>query len=228
MSALRGLPRVFVPGADPEATIALPKEEVDKLRRVLRLSAGAEIAILPNDGSVLRCRFTGREAESLERFWPQTEPIRRLSVCQALPKGDKLDEIVRACTEIGVAHFAFFESDRTVVKWDREKLDSRLSRLATIAREACEIAFRTKLPTFEVLGDLGDVLRKYPEAAVLSEAEGEAARLKPDTQQIVVGPEGGWSPREIALIGSRGVTLGPRVLRVDHAAPAAAALLLLV
>ena len=44
---------------------------------------------------------------------------------------------------------------------------------------------------------------------------------------VVIGPEGGWAPREVALIGDRGGTLGPRVLRVDHAGLAAAAILLL-
>lgn len=229
MIPLRALPRVFVPGASAEGLIELPKEEIDKLRKVLRLSAGAEIAVLPNDGTIIRCEFTGREAQPKEVAYPNSEPKLRLTLAQALPKGDKLDEIVRACTEIGVAHFVLFPSERTVVRWDDAKKQGRLHRLETIAREAAEVSFRTVLPTFELARDLNDVLSQRPNAVVLSEVEGVAPHLKAEGNEltIVVGPEGGWGNRELETIGTRGVTLGPRVLRVDHAGPAAAAILLL-
>ncbi len=91
------------------------------------------------------------------------------------------------------------------------------------------MSFRTKLPEFTVAPNLVAVLRTYPHAVVLSEVEGIAPTLAPQGEEmtIVVGPEGGWSQIELKLIANRGVTLGPRVLRVDHAAPAAAAILLL-
>jgi 16S rRNA (uracil1498-N3)-methyltransferase len=213
----------------PDGPIELPKEEIDKIRKVLRLSAGAEIAVLPNDGTLIRCEFQNREAIPKEVVHPQTEASLSLTVAQALPKGDKLDEIVRACTELGVAHFLLFPSERTVVRWDEKKTADRIHRLETIAREAAEVSFRTILPTFAVADGLATVLKVRPDAIVLSEVEGLSPKLGPtgDAMTIVVGPEGGWSNRELALIGNRGVTLGPRVLRVDHAAPAAAALLLL-
>jgi 16S rRNA (uracil1498-N3)-methyltransferase len=224
---LRALPRVFVPGANPPDAIELPKDEVDKLRKVLRLSAGAQIAVLPNDGSIVRCVFRNHFAEPIEVVHPNSEATVALTVAQALPKGDKLDEIVRACTEIGVARFVLFSSDRTVVRWDDKKTQDRLRRLETIARESSEMSFRTKLPTFELAANLDEVLEKLPNAAVLSESEKETKALPSDSTAVVVGPEGGWTPREFEAIGSRGVTLGPRVLRVEHAAPAAAAMLLL-
>lgn len=227
MIPLRALPRVFVPGADPSEPIPLPKSEVDKLRKVLRLSAGAEIVVLPNDGTAVRCVFANHEAQPVEVVSPQSESKTRLTVAQSLAKGDKLDEIVRACTEIGVAHFVLFSSERTVVRWDQSKLEDRINRLEVIATEACEVSFRTILPTFVYLPNLEQVLSALPTALVLSEAEGEQKRLGPDTEAVIVGPEGGWTPRELKLIGNRGVTLGPRVLRVDHAAPSAAAMLLL-
>src|SRR5208283_183754 len=109
LAPLRSLPRVFVDGADPEAgAIDLPREEVEKLRKVLRLAEGDPIAVLPNDGTVVRCEFRERKAhpKSVER--PETEPALRLTVAQALPKADKLDTIVRQGTEIGVSRFALF------------------------------------------------------------------------------------------------------------------------
>ena len=226
---LRSLPRVFVPGASPDGLIELPKDELDKLRKVLRLSPGAEIAVLPDDGTLIRCKLLPHHAEPLDVHTPDTEPKRKITLAQSLPKGDKLDEIVRACTEIGVSHFCLFSSDRTVVKWDERKTIDRVRRLQTIAMEAAEVSFRTRIPEFSVMSGLAPVLRHYPDAYVLSEVEGLGKSLSTadDEATIVVGPEGGWSQLELKLIGNRGVTLGPRVLRVDHAGPAAAAILLL-
>lgn len=226
--ALRALPRVFVPGASAEGAIELPQGEIDKLRKVLRLGAGAQIGVLPNDGSIIRCEFTGRDAMPIEVVRPDVEASMKLTIAQALPKGDKSDEIVRACTELGVSEFIFFPSERTIVQWDTKKTADRLHRLEIIAREAAEVSFRTKLPAVLYLPSLKEVLAKRPNAVVLSEVEDESKTLKSQPEMtVVVGPEGGWSRRELEMIGDRGVTLGPRVLRVDHAGPAAAAILLL-
>lgn len=230
LPAIRSLPRAFVPEADVRDVIPLPKEEVDKLRKVLRLGFGATIAILPNDGSIAICRFEHAGAVPLEVLRPRSEPNLQLTLAQALPKGDKLDEIVRACTEAGVARFLLFPSDRTVVRWDEKKIEDRLRRLEHIAREASEVSFRTRLPEIEFVPSLKHVLDAEPAALVLSEVEGVPRLLQRGDQTsmtVVVGPEGGWAPREVEMIANRGVTLGPRVLRVDHAGLAAAAILLL-
>src|SRR5277367_4679742 len=102
---LRSLPRVFVERAKLGETVWLPRDELVKLRKVLRLSSGSLIAVLPNDGSLLKCILTGTEAEPVEQIWPNTEAQIHLTVAQALPKGDKLEEILRACTELGVSRF---------------------------------------------------------------------------------------------------------------------------
>lgn len=227
---VRALPRVFVPGADFEdGFIELPGEELDKLRKVLRLSTGAEVAVLPDDGTLVRCRLDGRRAVALEMLSPETEATVSVTVAQALPKGDKLEEIVRACTEIGVTRFIVFPSERTVVRWEPPKVQEKLRRLGTIAREAAEVSFRTRVPRIEWAESLAEVLKREPACWVLSESEKATGRLRAAETPVtlVVGPEGGWAPRELESIGDRGVTLGPRVLRVDHAAPAAAAILLL-
>ena len=61
---LRSLPRLFIPGANfSEGKVQLPKSEIDKFRRVLRLKVGDQIAILPNDGTVVRCAWNDAVAE---------------------------------------------------------------------------------------------------------------------------------------------------------------------
>ncbi|MBI1757461.1 MAG: 16S rRNA (uracil(1498)-N(3))-methyltransferase [Fimbriimonas ginsengisoli] len=227
---LRSLPRAFVAGATMDGPFELPQSELDKLRKVLRLSSGAQVAVLPGDGRLIRCELDGRKAAPLDEHWPATEPRLQLTLAQALPKGDKLDEIVRGCTEAGASRFVVFPSERSVARWDAGKIEVRLGRLRVIAREAAEVSFRTRVPAVEWIDGLEPVLEGMPEAVVLSEAEGEQrlfARTSDEVMGVVVGPEGGWSPKELAVIGDRGATMGPRVLRVDHAGLAACAILLL-
>jgi 16S rRNA (uracil1498-N3)-methyltransferase len=229
MKPLRSLPRLFVPGASPDSEFELPEAEVNKLRHVLRLSSGAEIAVLPNDGTLIRCELQGHRAVPKDVFSPNTEASLRLTIAQSLPKGDKIDEIVKACTGLGVHKFLLFSSDRTVVHWDDKKRESRLRRLRAIAREEAEVSYRTRIPEIEFVPNFGAVLDAQAEIVVLSEGENVAKPLAVagPSSTLVVGPEGGWSPNEVAAIGDRGVTLGPRVLRVEFAAAAAAARLLL-
>lgn len=227
---LRALPRVFLPGLDTtQESYDLPKEEVEKFRKVLRLAEGDQIAVLPNDGSLIRCEFRAKQAWPLATEHPNTEPALKLTLAQAFPKGDRLDTILRMGTELGVSRFLLFPAERSVVRWDAAKIQERRRRFEAIIREAAEQAFRSVLPAIEVTGSLAEVIKSDPDAVILSEFEGIGKRLSPKGERmtIVVGPEGGWAPREVALIGDRGVTLGPLVLRTDTAGIAAAAALLI-
>lgn len=229
---IRALTRIFLPGADPSGPMVLPDDEVSKLRKVLRLEQGDQIAILPDDGSLVRCEFRGKEAIPLETVFPDTEPKKRVVLAQALPKADRLDTVVRMATELGVAGFWLFEAERSVVRWDAAKLGAKLRRLRSIVRESAEQCFRSRLPFVEALDGFDDVFRRDPQTIVLSEVEGpmptlrEAAESR-DTMTLAVGPEGGWSPPELEKIGPRGATMGKLVLRTDTAGPAALAAVLL-
>lgn len=227
---LRSLPRCFVlgvPDPHPEA-FELPSEEVDKLRKVLRLGSGAPIAVLPGDGRLLRCRLDGHDAVVEEVLHPRTEPARKLTLCLSLPKPERLEESIRMATEIGVHSFVVFPSERSVVRWDEGKRENRLKRLRAIAREAAEVSYRTHLPTVAFMPGLRQVLEAHPDFRVLSEVEGVSEEIAPsDSAALLIGPEGGWAPHELQKFQGRQLSLGPRVLRVDTAAAAAAALFLL-
>jgi 16S rRNA (uracil1498-N3)-methyltransferase len=224
---LRSLPRVFLPGLYVEQeSYELPRDEVDKLRKVLRLAEGDQIAVLPNDGRLIRCEFRARQAWPLGIETPNTEPEAKIWLAQAFPKGDRIDTILRMGTELGAYGFALFPADRSVVRWDADKLSDKKRRFEAVVRESAEQSFRTRLPLVEFFSGLGAVLERWPDAVVLSEREDETRVFRPDSSRdatLVVGPEGGWAPRELELIGDRGVTLGPLVLRTDTAAVAAIA-----
>lgn len=232
---LRALPRLFLLGIeDPSLErLAIPDDEYDKLRKVLRLATGDEIGVLPGDGRLLRCRLDGRSAVVEETHYPDTESQTAVSVALALPKPEKLEESVRMATELGVVEILVFPSVRSVVRWDNEKTQSKVERLRKIAREACEVSYRTRLPSIRAVSSLSEAL-EAPVVAVLSEGQGVVTTLAEWLTnaglgpRLVVGPEGGWAPDEVAKIGDRAVTLGPRVLRVDTAVAAACSLALCV
>jgi 16S rRNA (uracil1498-N3)-methyltransferase len=229
--SLRSLPRVFVPGATAEGPFELPPAELDKFRKVLRLSSGDQVAVLPNDGSLIRCELDGREVVPLEVVWPKTEPSRKVTIIQALPKGDRLETVLRMGTELGVSQFTVFPAIRSVAKWEPNKIQEKVRRYEAIIREAAEQSYRSVLPGFSWKPSFQEALASHPNPIILSEREDAGrhfseAATHPDVA-FVVGPEGGWDPKETALIGDRGFTMGPLVLRTDTAGIAAAAIALL-
>jgi 16S rRNA (uracil1498-N3)-methyltransferase len=212
-------------------TFSLPPEELRKLRDVLRLRSGAEIAVLPNDGTVLRCRLAGHQAELIAIETPTTEAARRVTVAIAHCRPEALEQAVRMTAELGVQRILLFPSDRSVVRWSEEKLVAKLGRLRAIAREACEVAFRVRLPQLDRIASLDRILEAHPAALVLSESERverslAAGLAETEEPVLVIGPEGGWSPQEADRVAHQAVTLGPRVLRVDTAAVCAVTLAL--
>ncbi len=233
---LRSLPRLFLPGAVFRDVIELPPKESDKFRKVLRMQDGDQILVLPNDGTSIRCELQGKNAIPLQMEHPDTEPKIHVTIIQALPKGERLETVLRMGTEIGVSKFVVFPAIRSIVQWDQKKIPEKFRRLEAICREAAEQSYRSIIPTLQWENSLQSVLKAFPEALVLSEMESEVKTLSDALRQpenseavsFVVGPEGGWAPKELALIGDRGVTMGPRVLRTDTAGIAAASLALLI
>lgn len=228
MNSIRALPRIFIPGVEMHCPFEIPKAEHDKLHTVLRLRSGAEIGVMPNDGTFWVCRMDGKIGVPLTQHRPDTEPQLFITVAQALPKGDKLDDIIRSCTEIGASRFVLFTGARSVVKWDEKKVEDKMRRIRALARESAEVAFRMRIPTIEFRSNLDEVLAKEANIVALSEQESVTATIKAPGNAVclVVGPEGGWAPREVEAMKPYAVTLGPRVLRTEHAGFAAIAKLL--
>jgi 16S rRNA (uracil1498-N3)-methyltransferase len=203
----------------------LPAEIERQVRTVLRLGDGDRIALLPGDGTRALCRLDGGDCVVEDRQPVGTEPAHRLTVSQALLRGDGLEGVVQHGTEIGVARFRLFVSERCVA---RELSPRRLDRLRSIAREAAEQSERGVVP--ELIGPLRLAEVLGPTAVVLYERH-DGRRLgqigPPD--EVVIGPEGGFSPAEVQAAERAGTTivgLGPRILRSETVAVAAAAVIL--
>ncbi|MEU0048458.1 16S rRNA (uracil(1498)-N(3))-methyltransferase [Streptomyces sp. NPDC006309] len=160
----------------------------------------------------------------------------RITVVQALPKGDRGELAVETMTEVGVDAIVPWQASRCITQWKGERGLKALGKWRATAREAGKQSRRVRFPE---VGDtattrqVAELLARADLAAVLHESGEErlaTAELPADGEIVlVVGPEGGVSPEELALFaqaGARPYVLGPTVLRTSTAGTAAAALLL--
>jgi 16S rRNA (uracil1498-N3)-methyltransferase len=218
--------RFFVAPGDAEGDrFPLPASIERQVLRVLRLRDGDRLVLLTGDGQAATCRLEGGACVVERREAAAGEPAHRLTIAQALLKGDALEEVVQQGTELGVASFRLVLTERCVV---RELSPRKLERLRTIARESAEQSERALVPAVESPVPLQAVL--IAGAVVLAERH-DGRRLRdlapPDT--AVVGPEGGFSESELLAAEAAGVALaglGPRILRSRTVAAAVAAAVL--
>lgn len=196
-----------------------------QVERVLRLRDGDRLVLLTGDGREAHCRLEGEACVVEERRTVGSEPVHRLTVVQALLKGDGLEEVIQQGTELGVAEFRLIVSDRCIA---RDLSPRKLERLRAVARESAEQSERGFVPDVAEPEPLGAA---FAAGAVLLAERADEARLRdlapPST--VIIGPEGGFSPGELEAAGRNGVVLaglGPRILRSRTVAGAAAAVIL--
>lgn len=146
-----------------------------------------------------------------------------VAVAFALQKGDRTDWTVQKLTECGVDVIVPLLSARTVVRLDEEARARRGERLRRIAREAAGQARRTTLPEVTDPLPLAAAVRRLEALGTPAFAEPGGGALGA-ARAVLVGPEGGWTPEELASAGHR-VDLGPFVLRAETAALVAGVLL---
>jgi 16S rRNA (uracil1498-N3)-methyltransferase len=160
----------------------------------------------------------------------------RITVVQALPKGDRGELAVETMTETGVDAIVPWAAARCITQWRGERGQKALAKWRTTAREAGKQSRRIRFPEVAdaaTTKQVAALLAKADFAAVLHESGDNplaAAELPADGEIVlVVGPEGGVSPDELeqfTAAGARPYRLGRSVLRTSTAGTAATALLL--
>jgi 16S rRNA (uracil1498-N3)-methyltransferase len=211
------------------------------LGRVLRASVGDVVEAVAGGDALLSVRLTAIAARSAEgvivgRAPLVTESPLDLTLAQGLPKGDKMDGIVRMATELGVTRVLPLLTARTVVRLEPARSASRLVRWRRIAREAAQQCGRARVPEIAAPRGISPWAREAAAAGLLIclwEEAGEALdrRLPPGpcaSVSVVVGPEGGLAAEEVRELEAAGAVvagLGPRLLRTDTAGAVAVALL---
>ncbi len=187
------------------------------LTRVLRLRGGETVSVTDGEGAWRLCMLEGETLEPTDDV-QHAERSRRVTLGVAIPKQDRPEWLVQKATELGVDRLVFLHADRSVVRWSPERADRHLLKLRTIAREAAMQSRRVWVPRVDGPQTSADFL---PTSAV---AEPGGRAVEAGDSSIAVGPEGGWTPKEVDLAQSV-VDLGEHVLRVETAALAAAVLM---
>lgn len=252
------LPRFFL----DEQVLAIEGEEVFPLRlskddakhaRVLRLAPGEHVAVVDASRDYFECEIVDFSDAvpfvKIARHLDAQDEGASVLLVQGLPKGDKMETVVRHATEIGVSAFVPLKCARSIVKLDDKKAKAKRERWASIAKSAAMQSGRAYVPEVTLPKSLKEVCALLAEAtAVLicwEEAPGTASlkdalskglvecgcdRCPQDARvAVVVGPEGGLTEEEVrALLECNPraslVTLGSSILRTETAGLIAPAL----
>jgi 16S rRNA (uracil1498-N3)-methyltransferase len=225
----------------PGCELLLEESSSHYLSRVLRVGAGDAVVLFNGDGhdyaaEVLRPARRQMALRVDSRLPGLAESPVAITVVQAVSRGERMDQTLQKCTELGAAAFQLLLSERVEVRLGRDKLGKRMEHWRGVIVAACEQCGRARVPElFEPLS-----------CSSWLECEAGALRLVLDPQaaeplaravtdpgpgaavELAVGPEGGFSEIELVQMRARGVravSLGPRILRTETAAPAALAVL---
>ncbi|MET8539711.1 16S rRNA (uracil(1498)-N(3))-methyltransferase [Kitasatospora sp. NPDC004799] len=227
--------------AAPGAVVRLDGPEGRHAAAVKRLQPGEAVTLadglgLGVDGTVAEVLGKDEVDVAVAAVRREPEPAPRIVVVQALPKGDRGELAVETMTEVGVDVVIPWSASRCITQWKGDRGAKALAKWRATAREAGKQSRRLRFPLVRdvmTTRQLTPVLAGAAFAAVLHEegAEPLAHAGLPEGGDIVlvVGPEGGVSPEELAAFaeaGAKPYRLGPSVLRTSTAGVAAGALLL--
>lgn len=225
--------------------VAFDAAAAHHLGRVRRAGVGDVVQAVDASGQLLAVRLTAiapRHAEGVvvQRAPLATESALDLTLAQAIPKGDKMEHVIRMATELGVSRVIPLLTERTVVRLEPARSDSRLARWRRVAREAAQQSGRAAVPEIATPRQIsawpGAPAPDSPGAGLLvcfweEESRGLDSLLPPGPcprATAIVGPEGGLTAEEVRRLAAAGAlvaSLGPRLLRTETAGAVAVALL---
>ncbi|MDO8483256.1 MAG: RsmE family RNA methyltransferase [bacterium] len=206
---------------------------IHQWRQVFRLNTGAIVVLLDNSGFEYTAQFTTltylkAEFVILEKRKNKFLPKKEIFLFQALIKTDKFEWILEKGTELGVSHFRPVITHRAVLK----KLN--LVRARKIVKESAEQSGRGTLPSLYEPMKFEELVSTYQFPYVAFDPSGKPWTHKDfettNALGVLIGPEGGWSEQELALLKAKNIpliSLGSQILRAETAAIAVSSLLLL-
>jgi 16S rRNA (uracil1498-N3)-methyltransferase len=224
-------------GVDDGSSVTVEGAEAHHAVAVRRLAVGEPVLLTDGAGHVAECEVTATGKARLDVVVRSVSsvpaPTPEVVVVQALPKGDRGELAVEVLTEIGVARIVPWAAARSVAVWRGDRAAKSLAKWQSTAREAAKQARRAWFPEVTPLASTDEVaalIAGVPLALVLHEDATESLPVElPDRVLLVVGPEGGLAPEELAAFadaGARTVRLGAEVLRTSTAGVAAVSALL--
>jgi 16S rRNA (uracil1498-N3)-methyltransferase len=235
------IPRIYIDQTlQAGREVLLPEQAGEHVARVLRLERGHPLIVFNGEGREYDARLASLAKRAVTAELTAVREVDReaplkLTLAQGIARGEKMDWILQKATELGVARIVPIITERTEVKLDEERAERRLAHWTQVIAGACEQSGRNRLPALEPPQRLDRWLAALGETAPLRLAllpEGSTTLrqlpLMDNGAILAVGPEGGFSDHDIALLtqtGFQGLRLGPRILRTETAGIAALAAL---
>ena len=224
-------PVYWAPSLDGESVL-LDGPEGRHAATVKRTRVGEVVELV--DGLGTRCRgpvtATTKDTVTVavQQRVVEPEPAPRLTLVQALAKGDRGELAVELATELGADEVVPWRAARCVVRWEGDRGAKALERWRSTAHAAAKQSRRARFPVVGEALSTGEVAA-LPGALLVLHEEAEhalsAVELPDGPLVVVVGPEGGIGDEELAELGGLAVRLGPEVLRTSTAGAAALAVL---
>jgi len=225
------LPRFLAESFDHSAgTARLAEDEARHLSQVLRLGVGDEIAIFDGRGREFRAAVEsvardGAGVRIVDETTAAPEPVVRLTLAQSVIKGEKMDDVVRDATMMGVAAIEPLVTAHTAAHMKAGRAPERWRRIAIASAKQCRRAVVPVIGagmTFDewVQQDRAafKLMLVEPSATLEGHPISTITGTRPDSASLLVGPEGGWSAGEITSAVRAGyvpITMGRRTLRAD-------------
>src|SRR5436853_1104717 len=224
---------------NPDA-LSLSGGEAHHARDVLRMKRGDRAVLFNGQGREITAEIVDLAKDEIrlrKLHESETPPFRcRITLGQAIPKGKNMDLIVQKAVEIGAAEVTPLISERTIVDLDKKEAEQKKAKWKQIAIEAAKQCGQNWLPQVHAPRKLKDFFSDagnfdlrligslQPDAIHLKKILGDYTdqhRDRPKSVLMLVGPEGDFTPAELALAKTHGclpITLGPIILRVETAA----------
>lgn len=234
--------RFYAPPAQrSDSHITLIGAEAHHLSRVLRLGAGARVFVFDGQGAEFECevRTVSNQTVALAIvacLEHEVESPLRLTLAQALIKGDKFDWVVQKATELGVTRIAPLITEHSESRRMAGRTEHRLQRWQRIALAAVTQCGRRRLVEIAEPAGFTEFCEtdESETKLILSERGGRTLReiaeeisAPPGTVTLAIAPEGGWHEAELNIAAQHGfipLYLGTRILRTETAAIAAVTL----
>ncbi|MFK7911379.1 MAG: 16S rRNA (uracil(1498)-N(3))-methyltransferase [Akkermansiaceae bacterium] len=219
-------------GAWDEHTLTLTDEEAHHATRVMRVNEGEKVELFDGEGQSAICTVTQATRQSVECKVESTNSQPRdkhpITLCQAIPKGGNMELIVQKAVELGVSEILPLITAHTVAR--PEALSKKREKWQRIALEACKQCGQNHLPNILTPATFSEWIKtdSTADTKLIAALDPQAQHLKKLLEEkpitgsvdLLVGPEGDFSPSEYSLaygVGYTPISFGDIVLRVETA-----------
>lgn len=215
-----------------DATFSVSGEKYNHITRSLRMNVGEYAVFCDGFGVDYECELVSINSHSCEfkvvkSYENVTEPNVKITIYQCLPKGDKLDDMVKRTVQFGVYKIVPVLSSRCVSRPDSKSFDKKVERLNKISKSSSMQSMRGVVPEVCDLIDFNTAIlqmKNFDSAFLCYESENrnliDSSLIKGKEIAFLVGPEGGITKQEADFASENGIlpiSLGKRILRTEDA-----------